>query len=130
MLELDRRAFLATSAVTTVVVPGTVWSAEVDRHKGATFSFGTYGMKSLTTERAVRLLAEIGYDGVELSARPEWDSTPARMPANRRKELRLLMRDIGLQVTGLMVNIHPTDDDSEHARQLGKTERYVAQTRG
>ena len=126
MPSSSRRAFLAGSVAATAALAATeAFGLDTDKRKGVTFSFGTYGMKSLRTERAVRVIAEIGYDGVELAARPEWDSAPARMPSARRKAMRALMNDIDLQLTALMVSIKPTDDDTEHAAQLESFNRAI-----
>jgi inosose dehydratase len=126
MPSLSRRAFLARSVAATAAIAATdAFGLDADNREGVTFSFGTYGMKSLRTERAVRVIAEIGYDGVELVARPEWDSAPARMPSARRKAMRALMNDVDLQLTALMVSIKPTDDDTEHAAQLESFNRAI-----
>jgi hypothetical protein len=39
-------------------------------------AFGTYGMKTLTTETALRAIARIGYDGVEPALMPGWPTDP------------------------------------------------------
>jgi inosose dehydratase len=126
MTALNRRDFLAESAAATVALATTdAVGFDADKRGGVTFSFGTYGMKSLTTERAVRVLAEIGYDGVELATRPEWDSAPVRMTSARRSEVRTLMSDVGLQLTALMVSIKPTNVDAEHTAQLESFKRTI-----
>jgi inosose dehydratase len=93
-------------------------SEPVEKPGGVSFSFGTYGMKSLRTEDAVRAIAEIGYDGVELAVRPDWDAAPGRMPPKRRRELRAQLSDLGLRVTALMEHLMPSPADDAHAADL------------
>ena len=123
---MNRRTFLAMSAAATAAQQSPhAFGLEADKRTGVTFSFGTYGMKSLTTERALRVIADTGYDGVELAALPEWDSALDRMPPVRRQTVRTLLNDIGLQLTALGVRIYPTDDDATHAAQLEEFSRAI-----
>ena len=124
----SRRKFLTNSTAAIAA-----WSAGRDllagnstAAEGVTFSFGTYGMKSLRVEQAVRAVAEIGYDGVELAALPDWDSHPGQLSQSRRQELRALIHGTGLQLTALSHNLRPSDDDSAHARDLEKLKRIIA----
>ena len=66
---------------------------------------GTYGMKSLKTADALRTLAEIGYDGVELALMPGWPTDPATLSAGDRLEIRHILQDTGLAVPSLMESL-------------------------
>jgi len=124
---LSRRVFLANSAAGTVALAAntSAFGLKSDTRSGVTFSFGTYGMKSLPAERAVQAIADIGFDGVELAALPDWDSHPANLPPSRRQELRTVIRSSGLQLTALSHNNRPTDDDAEHIRDLDRLKRVI-----
>jgi len=67
-------------------------------------------MKSLKTEDAIRILREIGYDSVELTAIKGWDGEPAQFDAARRITMRKRFTDLGLKLSALMENLppHPT----------------------
>ncbi|HYO81415.1 MAG TPA: sugar phosphate isomerase/epimerase family protein [Bryobacteraceae bacterium] len=65
------------------------------------FCIGTYGMKSLPTEAALRLIATTGYDGVELALMPGWPTDPATMSPADRSRLRAMLREFRLQVPSL-----------------------------
>ena len=93
--------------------------------EGVTFSFGTYGMKSLATEDAVRAIAEVGYDGVEIAVRPDWDAAPARMSVERRGAIRSLLRDEGLRLTALMEHLFPAEQSAEHQAGLDRLKQVA-----
>ena len=125
MLVTNRRIFLAQAAAATAVLPHSAKGALLKPQTGVTFSFGTYGMKSLSAEVAVREIAKAGFDGVELSALPDWDSAPARMTPIRRKELRRLMNDLGIRLTAFTAGLRPADDGSDHSAQLQQLDRII-----
>lgn len=117
MPALSRRLFLGSLPF---ALAARRWARadETGRQAAATFSFGTYGMQSLRTEEAIRAIAEIGYDGVELAVRPEWDAAPANMPATRREQIRGLLAETGLRLTALMEHLYPSRDKGEHHAAL------------
>ena len=47
--------------------------------------FSLYGMKALKAEDAIKAVAQIGYDSVELCLMPEWDATPGRLEIVRKQ---------------------------------------------
>ncbi len=121
MHSVTRRELLGTSAaaLATGALPGRrLWAADKATPKGCTFSFGTYGMKTLKTERAVEVLAGIGYDGVELTVWPGWDASPDNMPTARRRALSDLLARKGLTLSSLMEHLSPEADGAKHDAQL------------
>jgi len=66
------------------------------------FGYGTYGAKTLTTDAALRLIAETGYDGVELALMPGWPTEPKLLDAARRKQLRAQLRERRLALPSLL----------------------------
>ncbi|WP_161604810.1 sugar phosphate isomerase/epimerase family protein [Roseiconus nitratireducens] len=67
-------------------------------------------MKTLATERALEVLAEIGFDSVELAVRSGWDADSATLNARRRKTIRERIDQSRLRLTSLMEHVYPTDD--------------------
>jgi len=82
-----------------------------------TFGFGTYGMKSLTTEQAIRTLSDIGFDSVMLDCTSGWDADPANLPPARRVGLRKLLNDRCLRLPALEDDLRPSPDDKKNAEQ-------------
>ena len=68
---------------------------------GVGFAIGTYGMKPLPTTEALRTIAEIGYDGVELALMPGWPADPATLTAAGRKEIARALADTALELPAL-----------------------------
>lgn len=120
MTRLTRRHFMCRSAALGLLAcrPHRLFGAEAPA--AVTFSFGTYGMKSLPTEDALRLVASIGYDGVELAVRPEWSAAPENMSAERRRLLRDLLAETGLKLTALMEHLQPSTNDAAHQAALDR----------
>jgi len=115
---IDRRSFLRQSVAAGAAVASASRACGETSIEGVTFSFGTYGMKSMSTEDAIRAVAQVGYDGIEIAARPDWDAAPARMPKPRREQVRTLLADSGLCLTALMEHLSPTEDKAEHEAGL------------
>ena len=65
------------------------------------FCLGTYGMRDLPIETALRLVASAGYDGVELALMPEWQCDPAKMSKADGERLRALLRETRLALPAM-----------------------------
>ncbi len=118
----SRREMLRVSscAVAALLSPVGAWAAEGESLQGqteganrCTLGFSTYGMQSLSTERAIEILVDIGYDAVELTVRSGWDADSAKLDAKRRRSLRMLLEDSPLLLTSLMEQVHPSDDGQQ-----------------
>lgn len=111
---LSRRAILRLAGAAAPWLLGSAggWAAadESPARDVCTLGFSTYGMKSLSTERACRELAQIGYDSVELTVRSGWDADSAALLPARRKALRSLLSQLPLRLTSLMEHVSPTDE--------------------
>jgi sugar phosphate isomerase/epimerase len=120
---VDRRDFLLSAAAgaasaLAAPLPG---AAAIKFDRAATqptLGFSTYGLPGTTTEEALPLLAQIGFDNVELDARPDGDAAPARMTPRRRDIVRQGLAETGLRLTSLMVEQYPTPDAGRHAPVL------------
>ncbi len=120
-MQLSRRSALkyGTAALLTAGLPLSPARANRKPIKDRmTLGFSTYGMKSLTTERALELTAEIGFEAVEICVQPEWDSTPAKLSADRRTAIKGILAKTGLRLTALMEHLFPAVTAEEHKLQL------------
>ncbi|MEO1527752.1 MAG: sugar phosphate isomerase/epimerase [Planctomycetota bacterium] len=106
---ISRRTCLAAGLA--VSCTGTVHS-EVPR-ESITLGFGTYGMKTLRTEEAVKAIAEIGFDALEITVNQGWDADSATLSKMRRVELAKRIDSSGLRLTSLMEHLPPTTADRQ-----------------
>ena len=89
-----------------------------DRPDGLTLGIGNYGMQSYKTEEAIKLIADLKYDALELTVMPEWDSSAHKMTEERRGLVRKMLGETGLSLTSLMENLTPSVVDVDHQKTL------------
>jgi len=66
-------------------------------------AYGTYGMPNVAPEEALRRLAEMGYDGVEIAVAPKYPTAPEKLGAEERARLKELLAELELGVPALML---------------------------
>jgi sugar phosphate isomerase/epimerase len=121
----SRRSFLSqttlavsTTAIGSLVPAGIAYAEDAAAESNMLLGFSTYGAKKLPTEATIKLIAEVGYDSVEITVWPDWDAAPANMSRERRNSLRKLLKDSGLTLTSLMEHVSPEQNDSKHQASL------------
>ncbi|QEG00326.1 Inosose isomerase [Stieleria maiorica] len=123
MIALNRRCLLAAAGVQ--VAAATLRSADAAAQPAIGFGFGTYGMKSLKTAEAIRVCAEIGYDGVEFALMDGWPTAPELLSDSERAEIRRQLRDLGLCVPSLLHSLPCLRSDQQHTENLERLKRAV-----
>ena len=111
----SRRRFLQRGSA-MVLAAGSVASARQKNEteqSGCTLGFSTYGMKTMTSEQAIALLVEIGFDSVELVVRSGWDADSAKLNHDRRATLRKQLQDSSIRLTSLMEHVFPLGDKQQ-----------------
>jgi len=83
-------------------------------------------MRGIKTERALSLVSDIGYDGVELTCRSGWDVVPKEVSPKRRIALRKKLQDIGLELTAIAPHIRPVADTAAHKKYLDALKQAIA----
>ena len=107
---MTRRRWLATAPVVSSALVASVSAQErstVESRTECTLGFGTYGMKSLTTEKAIETIEKIGFDALEITVREGWDADSAAISRTRRSSLRKRISDSKLRLTSLMEHVFP-----------------------
>jgi inosose dehydratase len=100
---MNRRSFLVATAA--MAVSTSLAKAAGKSASTISFGIGNYGMKTLKAEEALRAIAEIGYDGVELALMPGWATEPKVLSTEARRELRALLDGLGLALPALIESL-------------------------
>lgn len=66
---------------------------------------GNYGMAMYPVAKALQLVADVGYDSIELTAMPGWPTEPIKVSPSQRREIRKQVGDLGLAMPSLLDTI-------------------------
>jgi sugar phosphate isomerase/epimerase len=137
--QISRRDFLAAAVALAAATPLDTFAAPAT--PTVRLGIGTYGMKSLKTAEALRTIAEIGYDGVELALMPGWATEAKLLSADACREIRTQLGDLGLAVPALLeslplkgtpesrtLNLERLNQAAALARELSPAHPPVVQT--
>ncbi len=107
MRRQTRRRFLGAvgAAACVVAMPQAARADGPGAKDVLSLGFSLYGMKGLSTEKALRAVSNIGFDSAELCLLDEWDAAPQRLDTARRKAIRTLLDGEGLSLPALMENV-------------------------
>lgn len=111
-----RRRFLAALGAAAIPAPAAARGT-------ITLGLGDYGLRSLKTPEAVRLIAEIGYDSIEFTLMPGWPLEPKLVPPAARRDLGKMVADAGLPVASLLEQVFITGGDAAHRASLDRLRR-------
>ena len=133
MTELTRRQWAKQSVGGLIAIatfePQSGFAAAPDKPThpdGCTLSFGTYGTQGIPLQRAIRLIAATGFDGVEIAVQPDYGAAPTELSAEKRAEIRRVIEGEGLKLTALMEHLAPLKDDREHRVHVTRREHVAA----
>lgn len=82
--------------------------------------YSLYNLPGMPLFDALKLIAEIGYDGVELVLMPGAPSEPKLLSRDQRRELRSRLQSMGLALPGVMENLSPVVDEARHQANLDR----------
>lgn len=120
---MNRRTFfLSAVAPQVLALPGLASRAfaKPKSKRRMTLGFSTYGTKSIPTERAIDLIADAGFEAVELTVWPGWDAEPANLSAARRKSIRQKLTNRGIKLTSLMEHVTPSADKNTQQAHMSR----------
>jgi len=119
------QASLALSAASIAATSHAFGRAPSAEPNTCTLSIGTYSLKGMPIAEGIKLVSEIGYDGIEIATQPPYDGEPARLSAERRREIKNLLQHSGLRLTALMEHLVPADKADNHQAQLDRLRRVA-----
>lgn len=102
---MNRREFLTSTLAAGMLTPLAKSLIAAAPASTMTLGYGTYGLKSFTSEQAIDLIAGTGFDSIEFTIWPDWDLDPAKVDTSRRKLLREKLEKSPLKLTSLMENL-------------------------
>lgn len=114
-MPLSRRHFLHVSAALALAPALPLRAAAAPALR---LGFSLYGMKSLPIADALQACAAIGYENVELALGPGYPTEPKLLAAADRQQLRALLAQHRLTVSGVMDNLSLAVDGVAHAKNL------------
>lgn len=123
----SRRQFMklaAGSAIGVACLP-TLARSNPPSGEGMSLGFGLYGMKNVPTEKAIRMVADIGFDSVQLCLIPGWGCEPSRLSASRRREIRRAIDTSGLALRNLMEHVPLGGDDKTQQAVLKRLRQAI-----
>ena len=85
---------------------------------------GNYGMQNYPVDKAIQMIADVGYDSVELTLMPGWPTEPAKVSASERRSIRKQVGDLGLAMPSLLDTIPVLPKNSlDHKNNLERIRR-------
>ncbi len=121
-----RRDFLTQSAAFLGVAPlGSRLPALSAEGDTCGLAIGTYGLQALSLEEAIDLVADTGYDAIELTTFPGYTGDPEALDAARRRDLKKRLVDRGLRLCALMADLHPAAEADKHASQSRQLRQLI-----
>jgi sugar phosphate isomerase/epimerase len=111
------------SAAPLAAWPRAFAAPDTDPSGGLTLSIGNYGMQSRSVDEAIALILESGFDALELSVMPDWNSAPGKLSRDTRIELRNVLKHSGLALVSLMEDLHPSPVDAEHQKSVDRLQQ-------
>lgn len=122
MLQLDRRQVLKWFGSACALGPVSQLLAD-EKPDGCTLGFSTYAIPGRSLEESLSLIADAGYDSVEITVTDDRDSSPEQMPSARRRHVHNRLRERGLKVSSLMEHLPVASDDGAHRQQLERLKK-------
>ena len=115
----------AGSALGAACLP-TLLRAQRATAGGMSLGFSLYGMPGVAPELAIRTVAEIGFDSVQLCLIPGWGAEPQRLSTAVRRTLRAALDQSGLALPSLMEHV-PLGGDATLQRDALERLRRAAE---
>ena len=88
-------------------------------------AYGTYATPMLSLEESLVMMANMGYEGVELAIGPK-HAMPENLSSSQRQQLKKVLAELKLDVPGfLMLGSALVGDKDAHNKRLGLTRQVI-----
>lgn len=118
---MRRREFCLAVAASTCVDERHAWSQTGEREW--TLGYSSYALPKLTAEDAIRFVAGLGFDTIELTIMADRDIAPEKVTPEKLKRVVEAAAVHRLRISSLMENLRPMDDEARHTTDCQRLER-------
>jgi inosose dehydratase len=88
--------------------------------------YSTWGMPTVPIDTAVRHIAQLGFDGLELTVIPRFTTELSTLDAGRRKQIARLLKEHSLALPAIAAHSSLLETDAEaHAQNIGRLKGAV-----
>lgn len=116
-----RRHFLATTAAAAFA--GSL-SAEPKRETCG-LGIGTYGLQALKIADAIKLIADTGFNTIDLFVAQNYNLDPASLTKPKRREIQQVLADSGLRLVALIADLRPSTVPTDQAAKTDELKRII-----
>ena len=83
--------------------------------------YSTWGMPTVGIDQAVSLIAELGFEGIEITVLPGWTTAISTLDAAERRRILRLVNEAGLTISAISGHASLLEADAEaHASNVGR----------
>ena len=84
---------------------------------------GNYGLKTYPTDEAIKYIASLGYDSVELTMMDGYTTEATKVSEADRRKIRSLLGDLGMALPSLLEQIPILGDAAQHKEHMERIRR-------
>ena len=129
--EMPRRRFLAScsGALALATSHEALVASSFENMDPMTLGFSTYGSRTIATEAVIPVLADTGYDAVEITCTKGFDAAPENVSTARRHHIRKTLLETGLRLTSIMEHTTPqtsADVNNANLTRIRKAAEFIS----
>ena len=88
-------------------------------------AYGTYATPMMSIEDSLRMMADLGYEGVEIAISPK-HIMPENFDSSQRKSMKSILDELGFEVPGFLMLGHALSADQQaHQKRLDLTKQVI-----
>jgi sugar phosphate isomerase/epimerase len=120
----NRRAFLTGIAAAAGAAAASTRPTPTKQEKGTIgLGLGNYGLRMYPNDEAIKFIASVGYDCVELTLMDGYPTEVVKVSPEERRKIRRTLGETGMALPSLLEAIPILGDASEHKAHLERIRR-------
>src|SRR5437879_2870226 len=85
---------------------------------------GNYGLKMYATDEAIKFIASVGYDSVELCLMPGWPTEPVKVSPEERRKIRAVVAGLRLPMPCMLETIPILGDHKANLERIRRDAQF------